>query len=1453
MVVRGHPGDDGSGPVGRRDVVLDCPAGTTLAQVPGLGATAAGGRPPRVTVGGAPVDPRTAVVGAPPLLDGAVVVLSHGDGPRRRSPRSTGRLLELAVLAGPDAGTVHPLDGERLVCGRAVTCAVAVRDPRMSREHCELVVRSDGVRLVDLGSTNGTTVLPPSETSPPGEAADVEGPRLGLGEECVIGASLVTLRAVAPAVVTTARPAGDGTLLLRRSPRVHLPETATVVQLPTPARPSRTTGFPVLAVLLPAAAAGGLALWTGSAVYLLLAALGPLLVAGGWVSARREARRDGRLSRGEHARTCARLHGRAQRAAAALAGARRVSMPDADMLLRQAAGHGPRVWEREPGDADALRVRLGRAAGDGDGPQAASLRPQVVLVDPDGVERPVSTPADLVSVDLRAGPLGLVEPDGDPSVARFVVGQLATLLPPGGLHVLPVLGARARERWRWLTLTPHVLGTVDGRGRPAPAGAGARTCARWVGDLVRERTAARGGPAAAHPGPSGRTALLVVVDDPDGELASGELAWLPDAAAVDVHVVVVAPDATMLPRGCGTVAAPTAPDGVELTVTVVGDGSAAVCVADRVGPWWSERLARHLAPLRAPAERAPSTLPERAPLDDLLDGSPAATLERWAASGSGLPVPIGMGRAGPVVLDLVAAGPHALVAGTTGSGKSELLRAWLLGLALCHPPEHVAMLLVDYKGGATFDELSRLPHVVGLLTDLDSGATTRVLHSLRAEVRRRERLMAASGARDLDQLRAWRGVDLPRLLVVVDEFRVLAEDAPDVLAEFVRLAATGRSLGLHLVLATQRPAGVVSADIRANTGLRIALRVQDVGESRDVVDRPDAAWLPHDRPGRAVVVGAGVDETLQAAWVGGGAEPGPSLTVLGPGASWWPTLAAPDGDDGDDGDSGRDPRRGTPQPTPQTHEGAGAEEVVDQVLAALTSSGRAPAACPWLPPLPARLRRGDLPDDGGPTGSRLRLGLTDLPWAQARGELTWDPVHDGPALVLGGPRSGRSTTLQAMAQAADRLEVAVVRLDGATVEGDHAVDVLMRLAETPPDAPPPTPAPAGTTAPTRPTTATPAPAPATTTTTTGRLRVLLLVDDCDTVLDPAADPEPADLLLRVLRSGHRAGIGVALAGGRATAVSRLAAATRLRLVHRTADPADATLAGVPGGVRVGADVPGRCLVVGLPVDDPTTRDGPSVVEAQVLAPDGADHAPPGRSDGRGGGRGGGRGLVASAGWPVRPLPARVDVTSLPVASSAGLPLGVVAPQGSPWWLEVGATPVLAVVGPARSGRSTALATIRRQALAAGVPTAGLSDLSLPGSARTCLAGDDGSAGGDGPPPAPVRLLLVDDVERCSPDALQHLEQWLSGGTGALAGLLADAATVVVTGSTDWFAGEFRGVPAVVRRHGFGVVLGAGRTDVRDVLGCRDPLRQRTHLPGRGVLVERGRAARIQIALAGTAG
>ena len=257
----------------------------------------------------------------------------------------------------------------------------------------------------------------------------------------------------------------------------------------------------------------------------------------------------------------------------------------------------------------------------------------------------------------------------------------------------------------------------------------------------------------------------------------------------------------------------------------------------------------------------------------------------------GLGVVIGRAESGPVSLDLVADGPHALVAGCTGSGKSEALLGWLASIAYCYSPERVRFILIDYKGGSTFARLADLPHTQALLTDLDAGATSRALDGIASLLLRRE---AALSELALPDLAAWERAHEadpgavpappPRLVVAIDEFRVLADTHPSSMDVLLRLAAQGRSLGLHLIAATQRPSGAVNASMRANMDIRLALRCVSAADSTDILGDARASALPRV-PGRAVLAGTGA---LQLSYMADIAS-----VVAGCARRWPPSSSAP--------------------------------------------------------------------------------------------------------------------------------------------------------------------------------------------------------------------------------------------------------------------------------------------------------------------------------------------------------------------------------------------------------------------------------------------------------------------------------------------------------------------------------------------------------------------------------
>ena len=309
-------------------------------------------------------------------------------------------------------------------------------------------------------------------------------------------------------------------------------------------------------------------------------------------------------------------------------------------------------------------------------------------------------------------------------------------------------------------------------------------------------------------------------------------------------------------------------------------------VADEI----AQQVALRLAPIYCEEINVGSTLPKNYTFFDCMGIQTADSLEilqYWKRQNTtkSLAVPLGVNARGEkVLLDIheKAHGPHGLVAGTTGSGKSELIMSYLLALSVYYSPEQVSFLIIDFKGGSTADAFKHLPHLAGMITNMDGRALERSLKSIRAESQRRQRLLKEAGGdhdtvKDIDRYTELyqKGLvkePLPHLIIVVDEFAELKAAHPDFMKELDSTARTGRSLGIHLILATQKPSGQVNDQVWSNSRFRLCLKVQNKEDSNEMLKSPLAAEIRE--PGRAYLqVGNNeVFELFQSGYSGGAAE-----------------------------------------------------------------------------------------------------------------------------------------------------------------------------------------------------------------------------------------------------------------------------------------------------------------------------------------------------------------------------------------------------------------------------------------------------------------------------------------------------------------------------------------------------------------------------------------------------
>jgi S-DNA-T family DNA segregation ATPase FtsK/SpoIIIE len=1098
----------------------------------------------------------------------------------------------LSWIAGPDAGGTTVLGRGSHVIGRAPGAAVRCDDSALEMHHVLIEISAQRVTVRQL--TGRVPVRFDGEPLVGSLAIDAAvAAEIGHSILSVCPGDLTAPAQHAGLANITAAPAGQ---IVIRCPRVVSTWSPEPLVSPTErVMPGESTGG-LLPALLALGGSGLLALLMHQPLFLVFGAIGAVAAFGTWGGQRVNVLR--RRNRDGHAHAL-----EVERFAEAVAAQRlgycehhHANTATPVSARRAIERRTAELWARRGTHADGFEVSIG----------LGNVPWSPVLVDsahrrgrPNGADLDATVMLPDLSLPIAIGAAGRLAVRGDAdrtsAVIRSIVIQLAADCGPADVRFIIV--TNDPTRWRWVHSLPHAV---------TASGAVAVLVESELLDCVAESD------VVPHPH------LVVITDAPELLAArTSPLRRVVNSDRSTALIVSVSGEGgvphvcSSLLDVCGPVYARWHAEAALSSLPVqarwfgISERSAALLV-DRLGG-----LVDPEDPLRGAGivPRDVTMLSLMPPLE------PAGIAAAWAAGGADPPprTVIGVAADGVVDIDLVRDGPHALLAGTTGAGKSELLRGLVAGLALGSSPDHLTFVLVDYKGGSTFDACADLPHVVGVVTDLDEHLANRALRSLHAELRRREQLLRGVGAADLSAYRRGGAPDvLPRLVVVIDEFATLVSEQPDFLHALVGIAQRGRSLGVHLILATQRPSGVISDDIRANTNLRLALRLHDAADALDVVGDRSPAAIPRGLVGRAVMrLGPEEVLTFQTAH-----------------------CMAPTGNAGTELDS-----------------------LVAAVRAAVVLSGVGAAAAPWLPPLPTQV-----PADRASIARGI-VGLIDDPDAQRTLPLRWSDA-DGHLLIVGAAGSGVTSALVLLGTAtvSCRSRCHLYVIDG---RGDPALSVLgrspwcagvvrlhererlirlitrlgdevdRRIADP----------------------------------NSARHPIVVLVDGFDIVrksLDELETAAAFAMLETIIELGASQGVVVVCAFDRATAIpSTVLARCAARWIFHLTDPLDAAGLGV-----VAADVPrpqpGRIVVAA------------TGLEAQLMVA----VAPPSTA------------VDGAVPAPIDCLPAEISAIDLPPIESCGgdtlLPIGLRFDDGATCAIHVPDGEHLLIIGPARSGRSTAL-------------------------------------------------------------------------------------------------------------------------------------------------------------------
>ncbi|ORT54395.1 type VII secretion protein EccCa [Streptomyces sp. CB03238] len=711
--------------------------------------------------------------------------------------------------------------------------------------------------------------------------------------------------------------------------------------------------------------------------------------------------------------------------------------------LWSVVAEGSRVWERRVGDKDFGQVRVGLGAQQLSTPLVAPETAPVDELEPlcaGAMQQFLAVHGSLdglpMAVSMRAFYHVTVsgEPEAAQGAARALVSQLVTLHSPEDLMVAVVAAPGAVPRWDWTKWLPHtqVPGQLDGAGTKRLFGDDLGELEQLLHSRLdgRPRFGRDNQPVLDQPH------IVVVLDGgmvpPDSLFAAAE-------GLQGVTIVEVVSGDLDEPRGGLSVVV--RPGRLRLES---GAGFAYEGVPDTISLAAAEALARQLAPLRTGGGDDDEPLLANLDFTDLLNLGDAAAVDvartwRPRSTAERLRVPIGVGEDGqPVMLDLKEAaqegmGPHGLCVGATGSGKSELLRTLVLGLAVTHSSETLNFVLADFKGGATFAGMSQMPHVAAVITNLADDLTLvdRMGDAIRGELQRRQELLRSAGnyanIHDYEKARAAGAPlePLASLVLVIDEFSELLTAKPDFIDMFIQIGRIGRSLGVHLLLASQRLEEGKLRGLDTYLSYRIGLRTFSAAESRTAIGVPDAYHLP-SVPGSGYLK-FGTDEMtrFKAAYVSGTYRTGGPQLSAGhlpierrPAVFTAPPVpvvyAAPD------------PAHLAPSQSEE--DDALADTVLDVIVRRLEGQG-VPAHQVWLPPLDQAPSLDQLLPGLAPTAERgltateytrpggltVPLGLIDKPFEQRREVLYRDfSGAAGHMMVVGGPQSGKSTLMRTL-------------------------------------------------------------------------------------------------------------------------------------------------------------------------------------------------------------------------------------------------------------------------------------------------------------------------------------------------------------------------------------------------------------------------------------------------------
>ncbi len=706
--------------------------------------------------------------------------------------------------------------------------------------------------------------------------------------------------------------------------------------------------------------------------------------------------------------------------------------PDPQESMRRLCDLERRLWSRRPDDDDFLCLRLGL----GDLPSTVTVKTPAVrdAVNPDPLVVQAVQMAQHYTLianapftlDVRAS--GVIGFAGERTpllgVTFAAIAALATYHAPAEVKLAVIYGPNERDAWKWVRWLPHTWSDDHQVRYVAEDDATATQTLAAIERLLDARRRLADDQKANAETPF---AMVVFIANEHVVEANSVIDRLQfEGPELGIYPLFLSARVKLLPQSCRVVVRLVDGQAHLIRQGVASDG--ALFEVDYAAPEFMDSFARKMAAIRLRQAQA-RDIPSMVTFLDQMHVTRVEEMQvgrRWqqnALNGNKLTAVVGTAPGQePLALDLheKAHGPNCLVAGTVGAGKSELLQTLVAMLAVEHHPHHLAFVLIDYKGGGMATPFVHMPHTLGVITNLQiEGLARRALTSLTVELARRQEVFDAADVKHIDEYQ--RKYDagrlpadaepVPYLIVIVDEYAEMKIEQPEVAKEFVRIAHIGRSLGFRLILAMQKPAGIVDDQIEANTRFRLCLRVAQTDDSMAMLKRPDAAYLVGR--GRCLLqVGANeIYREFQVAWAGAHYASQNAIDadrfrivqiVLGGGKR---TLIASD-------------------VSPLDEDRTQLTAVVEEIRSEAAAQNIRKLNTLWLPPLPAQLALDAIRPDEGWDGAQWRptatwmapvIGVIDRPRERSQTPYALALGSAGHLAIYGAPGFGKTTALQTIA------------------------------------------------------------------------------------------------------------------------------------------------------------------------------------------------------------------------------------------------------------------------------------------------------------------------------------------------------------------------------------------------------------------------------------------------------